>query len=291
MQEYYGDNVRWFIADVIDSTPPYGLEGRVRIRIHGIHSPSTRDTGQADLPWAQMVIPSTEGGVSGLGFNPKIESGSLVFGMFMDGKHSQVPLVIGTLPRTEYPSRVQQRIEFESVVERANPIEDFYNQAVVAIEENFADAASIDYDLGWFTRETERRKAIAVKFFLSNGYTMKQACSLSAGLHITSSMNPEYSNPETLAYGIGGWTGQRFKSLKTFSQRWNQFTTQLAFVLYELNTTQVEANSRLLRIDSLDPSKKNCQTIVARDYLKRKTQEKILPVINTAVDIHDELVG
>ena len=50
LSEYYGDNVRWFVADVIDSTPPFGLEGRVRVRIHGVHSPSTKDIKQSDLP-------------------------------------------------------------------------------------------------------------------------------------------------------------------------------------------------------------------------------------------------
>ena len=28
--EYYGDNVRWFIATVIDASPPFGFEGRVK---------------------------------------------------------------------------------------------------------------------------------------------------------------------------------------------------------------------------------------------------------------------
>ena len=53
--EYYGDNTRWFIADVVDHTPPYGYEGRVKIRIHGVHNPSTREIPQNDLPWAQVL--------------------------------------------------------------------------------------------------------------------------------------------------------------------------------------------------------------------------------------------
>ena len=36
--EYYGDNVRWFIATVVDASQPFGFEGRVKIRIHGLHS-------------------------------------------------------------------------------------------------------------------------------------------------------------------------------------------------------------------------------------------------------------
>ena len=88
MIKYYGDKTRWFVGDVIDGTPPYGYEGRVRVRIHGVHNPSARQIAQNDLPWAQVVLPTTEGGVSGLGTTPRIEAGALVFGFFMDGKQS-----------------------------------------------------------------------------------------------------------------------------------------------------------------------------------------------------------
>lgn len=288
MKEYYGDNVRWFVADVIDSSPPYGLEGRIRIRIHGIHSPSTQDISQADLPWAQMVIPSTEGGVSGLGSNPKIEAGSLVFGFFMDGKHSQVPLVIGSLPRIEYPSRIQRQIEFDDVIERTNPVEDFYNQAVVSVEADLDE--TVEYDLSWFSSEVDRRKALAVRFFVSNGYTLKQACALSAGLLLMSRFNPGFTTPQG-AYGIGGWKGQRLKNLKVFNESWDRFTVQLAFVLYELNTTQADAASRLLRVDTLSPGNKNCQTAVAKFYFDWRTAKDIDPLVAAAQELYDDLVG
>ena len=71
--EYYGDNTRWFIATVIDASPPYGFEGRVKIRVHGLHTESTRDIPQDALPWAQCVLPTTEGGVSGLGRIPQLQ--------------------------------------------------------------------------------------------------------------------------------------------------------------------------------------------------------------------------
>lgn len=288
MKEYYGDNLRWFVADVIDSTPPFGLEGRIRIRIHGIHSPSTQDISQADLPWAQMIIPSTEGGVSGLGTNPNIHAGALVFGFFADGKSSQVPLVLGSFPRIEYPSRVQKRIEFEDVIERANPVEDFYNQAVVSVENDIDE--TVDYDLGWFSSEVDRRKALAVKFFISNGYTVKQACALSAGILLMSRFRPGFTTPEG-RYGIGGWKGQRLKNLKVFSESWEQFTVQLAFVLYELNTTQADAASRLLRVDTLSPGGNNCQTAVAKYYFDWKTAKLINPLVDAAQELYDDLVG
>ena len=52
--EFYGDNVRWFIATVIDASPPFGFEGRVKIRVHGLHSPETYLLPQQDLPWSSM---------------------------------------------------------------------------------------------------------------------------------------------------------------------------------------------------------------------------------------------
>lgn len=288
MKEYYGDNLRWFVADVIDSTPPYGLEGRIRIRIHGIHSPSTMDIAQADLPWAQMVIPTTEGGVSGLGTNPNIQPGALVFGFFTDGASSQVPIVLGSLPRIEYPSRVQRSIEFEDVIERSNPVEDFYNQAVVSIEDDLDE--TVQYDLSWFSDEVERRKALAVRFFVSNGWTIKQSCAIAAGLLLMSRFNPGFTTPEG-RYGIGGWKGQRLKDLKVFSEQWDLFTVQLAFVLYELNTTQSDAGSRLRRLDNLCSANPNCQGAVAVYYFGWRDQQRRDALNAAAHELHDDLVG
>ena len=82
-----------------------GFEGRFKIRIHGLHSPSTVDIPEADLPWAQCVLPTTEGGVSGIGKMPQLMPNALVFGMFMDGKHSQTPLILGSIPHVEFPTQ------------------------------------------------------------------------------------------------------------------------------------------------------------------------------------------
>jgi hypothetical protein len=98
--EYYGDETRWFIGIVVNVNDPLQL-GRVQVRIHGIHSASTIDIPLSDLPWAQTVIPVTEGGVSGLGANVGIKPKSQVFGIFLDGKNSQLPLVMGSIPKIE----------------------------------------------------------------------------------------------------------------------------------------------------------------------------------------------
>lgn len=90
---FYGDQTRWFIGKVVDNADPLYL-GRVRINILGIHD-SVADAG--DLPWASMVLPTTEGGVVS-GFPPSLDIGAQVFGIFLDGVQSQLPLVIGSIP-------------------------------------------------------------------------------------------------------------------------------------------------------------------------------------------------
>ena len=100
--EYYGDQTRWFIGTVIDINDPLQL-GRIKVRIFGIHSENTEDVGDEDLPWAQTIVPITEGGSSGLGANVGIKERAQVFGFFMDGVNSQLPVVLGSLSKIEKP--------------------------------------------------------------------------------------------------------------------------------------------------------------------------------------------
>lgn len=266
MNNFYGDKTRWFVADVVDATPPYGYEGRVRVRIHGVHNPSTREVRQDDLPWAQCVLPTTEGGVSGIGTTPKLEAGALVFGMFMDGKESQVPIVMGSLPRIEYPTPIQQKIAFTDLIDRVDPNIEFYNQSIVGIDTNdpalydsardgIGEGGSISY-----------RRDVAVRFFLANGYTIKQACAI---VGVISKTNPTFNTTYENKGGTGlvGWSGVRFTNLKQFSSNWWFYSTQLAFILYELNTTNVDTNVRILNSDIIDPSKgKSLGNILGRYY-------------------------
>lgn len=266
MISYYGDNFRWFVADVVDATPPYGFEGRVRVRVHGVHNPSTREVRQDDLPWAQCVLPTTEGGVSGIGTTPKLEAGSLVFGMFMDGKESQVPIVLGSLPRIEYPTPIQQSLAYQDLVERTDPNVEFYNQSIVGIDKNaepLNDTAKNAY-IDPTTRDY--RRDVAVRFFLANGYSIKQATAIVGAIsHTNSTFDTTYVNEG--GTGLLGWSGVRFTNLKQFSANWWHFSSQIAFILYELNTTHVDANIRILNSDIIDPAKsKSLGTIIGRYY-------------------------
>jgi len=82
--------------------------GRVRVRCLGLHSESKTDLPTEDLPWAQPMLPTTAGGISGLGQSPTfLVNGTWVFGYFRDGESYQQPVVLGVLPGkpSEYSSR------------------------------------------------------------------------------------------------------------------------------------------------------------------------------------------
>lgn len=95
--EYYGDDTRWFIGEVKSIADPDQL-GRVRVRIFGLHSTNTSLISNTDLPWANVVLPVTQGGTQTTTQPTGIQVGARVFGVFVDGKHSQMPLVLGSIP-------------------------------------------------------------------------------------------------------------------------------------------------------------------------------------------------
>lgn len=98
--DYYGDQTRWFTGEVININDPLQL-GRVQVRIYGIHSDNKILIPDEDLPWAQVVVPITQGGTNYLGNNLGVKPNALVFGFFMDGSNSQLPLILGSMPKYE----------------------------------------------------------------------------------------------------------------------------------------------------------------------------------------------
>jgi len=265
--EYYGDASRWFVATVVDSSPPAGLEGRVRIRVYGIHTPYTGDITQADLPWAQVLIPGTEGGISGIGRNAQVSSGAFVFGVFLDGKDSQLPIVIGSLPRNEFASAVQSK----------SPTEDYsfdYNQVrqINYVTETISD------DLQQYSN-VSRRRSQAMKFFINNGYTPIQAAGIVGNLEQTSRFRI-YESDQSIDYtGIASWRStqnsrSRFDALIEFAglyepkTDWRSFSLQLQFVLYEMRTSFNLVNSKLNQAEVLE-GKDGTVEIFAKYYLRK----------------------
>lgn len=102
--QYYGDETRWFVG-VVESVNDPLKQGRVRVRIFGVHSANISDIPASALPWAQVVAPITQAGTSGVNGTPVgLKASAQVFGMFLDGKHSQIPLVIGSIPKVDGPA-------------------------------------------------------------------------------------------------------------------------------------------------------------------------------------------
>lgn len=96
--EFYGDNVRWFIG-VVEQILNDDLKlGRVKVRIFGVHSANNNDVDKKDLPWANVLLDVSQGGVGGSTQPTGIQVGARVFGFFLDGPQSQMPLVLGSIP-------------------------------------------------------------------------------------------------------------------------------------------------------------------------------------------------
>lgn len=234
--EYYGDDVRWFIGTAIDNTPPYGLEGRVQVRIHGIHSDNVNDIPQRDLPWAQVLNPGNTYGVSGFGTSAQILPGALVFGFFLDGVTSQLPMIIGSMPRIEFPSSVQANFRDDPA---SNPFSYYFNQTNSQVNDPILTVAA-------------KPEGDVVRYFIDNGFNAKQACSITGVLSDISGLDP---NNVSNGIGIAG--------LPPFSPRLANFYAyvarlqpakapediegQLLFVLHELRTSRAAAFSKMLR--------------------------------------------
>jgi hypothetical protein len=92
--DYYGDQTRWFVGKVVDNNDPKKL-GRVKVNVYGVYD----DIAPEDLPWAQIVVPVTQGVHKSTGQYVGLLVGTNVFGMFLDGPNSQLPLVIGAMPK------------------------------------------------------------------------------------------------------------------------------------------------------------------------------------------------
>jgi len=93
--DYYGDQTRWFIGEVINVADDPLQLGRAQVRAFGVYD----DIEDKDLPWAQVVIPITTGIHEGKGQNLGMLVGTQVFGIFLDGQDSQLPMIIGSIPK------------------------------------------------------------------------------------------------------------------------------------------------------------------------------------------------
>ena len=274
-KEFYGDNARWFVGIVTDNLDPKEL-GRVKVRIHGVHSPNTEEVPFESLPWAYAMLPTTEGGTSGIGKIPQLLPGARVFGIFMDGETSQLPLILGSLPKVEIPSQVQLKTN------QSNPTASTNN-----IQQNIARDGTVSPDVPINQRkgtsfDVDVRRSQGVKFFIDNGYNIQQAAAIMGNLEHESNLNTEIpsSFPGEDSQGIAQWNpaAGRLQALKDFAANqlsfprdWRDYDVQLQFVLHELRSSEKRANGKLLKASSIDGGYNNLDnaTWVFAKYYER----------------------
>ena len=93
----YSNNFKWFFGVVEDREDPKKL-GRVRVRVHNLHSESKVDVPTTMLPWAMIIGSPTSAGIKEVGWSPTgLMVGTTVFGFFADGDESQMPMILGTM--------------------------------------------------------------------------------------------------------------------------------------------------------------------------------------------------
>ena len=92
------DGFIWFVGVVEDRDDPMH-SGRVRVRCLGYHTYNKTELPTEDLPWAQVLLPVTSAGISGVGQTPLgLVEGSHVVGFFRDGRYAQEPVILGSMP-------------------------------------------------------------------------------------------------------------------------------------------------------------------------------------------------
>ena len=98
-KEYLGYNgFIWWMGVVEDINDPLKT-GRVKVRCLEWHTEDKNEVPTDHLPWAQVMMPATSSSTSGVGQTPTgLKQGSWVVGFFLDGKHGQRPMVMGSIP-------------------------------------------------------------------------------------------------------------------------------------------------------------------------------------------------
>lgn len=271
MKPFYGDSGRWWIGKVakVDGDP--SRTARVKVKIFGLHEDKSLKIPD-DLPWAQVIVPVTEGGGSGIGNNGiGIQPQSLVFGMFLDGKNSQMPLVFGSIPTNE--NFHQDLVNNQTISEDPRSRFGGYSKEQYRTTKGYLTSdprhsTSLNFELAG-SSNIER----AFNWFLSEdggGYTDAQACGLignfwveSGNAGIPNDINPRAENKTNEASrGIAQWNpinkGQardyvhpqsRLAGLQRFAagtgMNWLTLSAQLLWVTRELETMGIKG--RLIR--------------------------------------------
>jgi hypothetical protein len=101
------DGFRWWLGQIApieaweEQANGNGWGYRYKVRILGYHPLDITELSNDDLPWAQVMFPTTTGsGAAKYAVNPKLRPGDMVIGFFLDGDNAQIPIIMGALGHT-----------------------------------------------------------------------------------------------------------------------------------------------------------------------------------------------
>jgi hypothetical protein len=100
------DGFRWWIGQVAPEKVQKQLNkdgwgNRLKVRIMGYHPYSVAELPDKDLPWAQILLSTSDGtGSSNYATSHKVRPSDIVFGFFLDGDNAQIPVISGCFGKT-----------------------------------------------------------------------------------------------------------------------------------------------------------------------------------------------
>jgi hypothetical protein len=212
--------------------------------------------------------------------------------MFLDGKASQVPCILGVMPKIEIPSEQQ----LDKMQDKAIQYSIGYGEGQV--DPRLAQAAGLT-NQDDATAVGSTRVEQAFNFFKSRGFTAKQSAGIVGNLIAESGKNLPAHGPRGdggQAAGIAQWhPGRRRIFEQTYGKPWQNstFSDQLQFIVWELSNCDNEsgclnrnAGNLLKGTDTVAMA----ATIFDRDY-ERSSGSARQKRINFAQSVYNEYGG
>ena len=235
-----GNIFRWFFGTAVETnTDPVGE--RIKVRCDGVHGDEISD---ADLPYAQVILPTTGGGTSGIGENQQVLPGARVTGFFIDGDLCQLPVVIGILPHVARPPENKVDDGPDAVLTSIRPSTRVFQSENNTITEAVRATSSPTLD---------ERKKICWEFFSkkSSIYTPQRIAGIIGNLIVESNIDPtKHQDVKVIGDGKGSGRGIAQWGSKSDGNRWQDciafarsmgvseygLVLQLQFIHHELQT-------------------------------------------------------
>jgi hypothetical protein len=167
---FFGQDGAYYAVGVVEDRHDPEKLGRVRVRWLGIHTEDKQKILTKDLPWSQVVQPTSGHNLSGVGDNSNIIEGTWVFGLAKDTDLLQDWYVMGILPgmntRTAYRGGKTSGDTIENSTFGAVPHARAWNKArgdLKKIQESYdsdtpnSEQTYIDYEKGFYDPTTDLR--------------------------------------------------------------------------------------------------------------------------------------